>query len=244
MIWAFVLLLAFAAGTIGGLVGFGSTIMLMPTLVFAVGAKAAIPILTVAGLMANLSRVVVWGREVDWRAAFTFAAGAVPAAAVGARTFIALDGPAVQLALGVFFLAMIPIRRWMLARGFTIKLWQLALVGVGIGLLSGVVMTVGPVNTPFFLAYGLTKGPFISTEALGSALMGLTKTGVFRSFGALPMDLVLLGVMVGGAVTLGSWTAKHLMHRISTDRFRVLMDVVLAVAGLAMIAGAVWPGRP
>ena len=230
--------LALVAGTVGGLIGFGSTITLMPALVFAVGPMAAIPILTIAGLMANLSRVIVWWREVDWRAAFVFGAGAIPSSALGARTLIALDPGRIQLAIGIFLLLLIPVRRWLLARGFRIALWHLAVVGLVIGFLAGVVTTVGPINTPFFLAYGLTKGPFISTEALGSLLMGLSKASIFRTFGALPWDLIVQGLLVGGAVTVGSWLAKRLMDRITVAQFRWLMDGVLAVAGVSMIAGA------
>ena len=231
--------LALVAGTIGGLIGFGSTIILMPALVFAVGPLAAIPILTIAGLMANLSRVIVWWREVDWRAALVFSAGAIPSSALGARTLIALDPGRIQLAIGIFLLLLIPVRRWLLARGFRIALWHLAVVGLVIGFLAGVVTTVGPINTPFFLAYGLVKGPFISTEALGSLLMGLSKASVFRTFGALPSELIAQGLMVGGAVTVGSWLAKRLMDHITVAQFRWLMDGVLLAAGLSMIAGAV-----
>jgi uncharacterized protein len=238
MIWLAVCLLGLVAGTIGGLVGFGSSIMIMPALVLAVGPKEAVPIMAIAGLMANISRVAVWWREVDWRAAGVFSLTAVPAAALGALTLVHLDARLVELALGIFFIAMIFVRRWLLARGLKLQLWHMALVGAGIGFLSGLVATVGPINTPFFLAYGLTKGPFISTEALGSALMGLSKATVFRTFGALPWDTALRGLVVGSAVTCGSWLAKRIMHRISTDQFHGMMDALLLVAGLIMLWGA------
>jgi uncharacterized protein len=238
MIWALIGLLGLIAGTIGGLIGFGSSIMLMPALVFAVGPKEAIPIMAIAGLMANLSRVAVWWREVDWKAAAVYSAAAIPASALGAITLIQLDPRSLELALGVFFLAMIPLRRWLIARGFTISLWQLALVGAGIGFLAGVVATVGPINTPFFLAYGLSKGPFVSTEALGSAMMGISKATVFRTFGALPWETASRGLLIGATVTCGSYLSKQLMHKISTDQFRGMMDVVLLAAGLLMIWGA------
>jgi uncharacterized protein len=238
MLWALVLTLGLVAGTVGGIVGFGSSIMLLPALVFAVGPKEAVPILAIAGLMANASRVAVWWRQVDWRAAMVYSAGAVPAAAVGARTLVALDARHVEIALGLFLLAMIPIRRWLLARGLKIQLWHMALVGAGIGFLSGIVATVGPINTPFFLAYGLVKGPYISTEALGSALVGLAKVGVFRTFDALPLDTVLRGVLVGSSVTVGSWLAKQLMDKISAEQFRGMMDGLLLAAGLLMLWGA------
>ena len=238
MIWSAILLLALIAGTIGGLVGFGSSIILMPALVLTVGPKNAVPIIAIAGLMANLSRVAVWWRDVDWRAAAAFATTAVPMAALGARTLIALDGRAVQLALGLFFLTMIPIRRWLLKSGLTIGLGGMAMAGIAIGYLSGLVTTVGPINTPFFLAYGLTKGSFVSTEAMASALMGLAKTGVFRSFGALPLELVAQGLIVGSALTVGSWLSKRLMHRIDTTQFQYLMDGILAIAAIVMLYGA------
>jgi uncharacterized protein len=240
MTWGLICLLGLVAGTIGGLVGFGSSILIMPALVFAVGPKDAVPIMAIAGLLANLSRVAVWWREVDWKAAAVYSAAAVPAAGLGAVTLVQLDARKVEIALGVFFIAMIFIRRWLLARGLTIGLWHLALVGAGIGFLAGVVATVGPINTPFFLAYGLVKGPFVSTEALGSALIGLSKAVVFRTFGALPLDTVVLGLIVGCSLMVGSLIAKRLMHRVSADQFHGMMDALLLAAGLVMLLGALW----
>jgi uncharacterized membrane protein YfcA len=239
MIWLVVLAVGVVAGTIGGLVGFGSNLMLLPILVYAFGPLVAVPMLTIAGLMTNVSRVAVWWREVDWRAAGVYALGAVPGAALGARTLVTLNPRLVQIGMGLCFLAMIPVRRALQARGFKVSLWHLAIVGGAIGFLGGMVLVVGPVNTPFFLAYGLVKGPFVSTEALGSALIGLTKTGVFSTFGALPADVIARGVLVGASVTVGSWLSKHLMDKVSPAQFRGLMDAVLALAGALLIAGAI-----
>src|SRR4029453_5950191 len=62
----FVLLVGLVAGTISGIVGTGSSIMLMPVLVNQYGPKQAVPIMAVAPVMANLARVLAWWREVDW----------------------------------------------------------------------------------------------------------------------------------------------------------------------------------
>ncbi len=238
MMWLAVLVLALVAGTIGGIVGFGSSIMLMPALVLAVGPKDAVPILAIAGLMANLSRTAVWWREVDWRVVAAFSATAIPMTALGARTLVALDARAVQVALGVFFLAMIPLRRWLLASGLKVGLGGMALAGAGIGFLSGLVTSIGPINTPFFLAFGLVKGAFVSTEAMASLLMGLTKSGVFRTFGLMPGEIAVQGLIVGSALTVGSWLSKHLMLKIDVGQFRLLMDALLLIAALVMLLGA------
>ena len=238
MTWIAVLTLALIAGTIGGVVGFGSSIMLMPALVFTVGAKDAVPVMAIAGLMANLSRTAVWWREVDWRVVAAFSATAVPMTALGARMLVALDAHSIQITLGLFFLAMIPVRRWLLAAGIRVGLGGMALVGAAIGFLSGLVISIGPINTPFFLAYGLVKGAFVSTEAMASLLMGLTKTSVFRRFGVLPADTILQGLIVGSALTVGSWVSKRLLLKIEADQFRLLMDAMLFVAAIVMLGGA------
>ncbi len=82
----FVLAVGLVAGTISGIVGTGSSIMLMPVLVYQYGPKQAVPIMAVAAVMANLSRILAWWREVDWRACAAYSITGIPAAALGART--------------------------------------------------------------------------------------------------------------------------------------------------------------
>ncbi len=117
MTWLAVLALGLAAGTLSGIVGFGASIMLMPALMLAFGAHEAVPIMAMAALLANLSRVLVWWREIDWRANAYYCVSAVPMAALGARTLLVLDPRLVEGILGALFLVMIPARRWLLARG-------------------------------------------------------------------------------------------------------------------------------
>ena len=238
MIWLTVLALGLVAGTLSGIVGFGASIMLMPALMLAFGPLEAVPLMAIAALMANFSRVVVWWREVDWRANAYYCATAIPAAAAGARTLLVLDPRVVEGILGGTFLLMIPARRWLMAKGMRIQAWHLSLVGAGIGFLSGMVASTGPINTPFFLAYGLVKGAYLSTEAFGSMAIGLTKAIVFQRFDALPLETVVRGLIIGGSLMVGSRLAKGFVLRLDANQFRVLMDCLLAGAGLVLLVGA------
>jgi uncharacterized membrane protein YfcA len=238
MIWLAVLALGLASGTLSGIVGFGASIMLMPAMVLAFGPREAVPIMAIASLLANLSRVLVWWRDVDWRANAYYCATAIPCAALGARTLLVLNPRIVEAVLGALFIAMIPARRWLLARGMRVKAWHLALVGATIGYLTGMVASTGPINTPFFLAYGLVKGAFLATEALGSMAIGITKALVFRSFDALPLETIVRGLIVGASLMVGSRLAKGFVLTLDPSRFRLLMDAMLAVAGLVLLWGA------
>ena len=236
---ALVLLLGLVAGTVGGVLGFGTSIMLMPALVIVFGPREAVPIMAVASIMANASRVVVWWREVDWRAVVAYSATAVPAAALGAATLLTLPPGVVEAALGVFFVAMIPTRRWMARQQWKLGLPHLALVGAVIGYITGIVVSTGPINAPFFLAYGLVKGAYLATEAMGSLAVYLAKAVTFGGLGALPWESVAKGLVVGSSITVGSFLAKRFVVALDADKYRLLIEGLLLVAGLTMLWAAI-----
>ncbi len=238
MEYLFVLAVGLVAGTISGGVGFGSSIMLMPVLVIAFGPVQAVPIMGIAAIMANLSRILAWWRDVDWRACAAYSATGAPAAALGAATLLSLPPRLVEGALGVFFLLMIPARRWLAARNFRLRLAHLALAGAPTGYLTGIVVTTGPITVPIFLAYGLAKGAFIATEAAGSLAVFAAKVAVFGGFGALPAKVVAEGLITGSTLMAGAFLAKRFVLKLDPDRFRLLMEGLMLLSGIAMLGSA------
>jgi uncharacterized protein len=238
MDWIVVLAIGLAAGTLSGIVGFGTSIMLLPPLVIMFGPREAVPIMAITSLMANLSRVAVWWREIDWKVCGAYSITAVPCAALGAVTLLTLNPRTIEAVMGAFFLLMIPVRRRLEASGFKVRLWHLALIGAGIGYLTGIVASTGPLNTPFFLAYGLIKGAFLATEALSSLGMYVVKAIVFNRFGALPWETLYKGLIVGTSVMAGSWLAKGFVLRLDPARFRLLMEALMLMAGVTMLITA------
>jgi uncharacterized membrane protein YfcA len=139
MDYLLVLAAGLVAGTVSGIVGTGSSIILVPILVIAFGPKQAVPIMAIAALMANLARILAWWREVDWRAGAAYAVTAAPAAALGAGTLLVLPVRLVDGALGAFFILMIAIRHWLAAHKLKAGLRHLAAFGAPIGFLTGIV---------------------------------------------------------------------------------------------------------
>jgi uncharacterized membrane protein YfcA len=238
MDFAIVLAIGLVAGTVGGVFGFGTSIMLMPALVLVFGPREAVPIMAIAAIMSNASRVTAWWREVDWRVTAAYCATGMPFAALGAHTLLALPTGVVEAALGVFFITMIPVRRWMTRQHWQLTLWHMALVGAVIGFVTGIVVSTGPINAPFFLAYGLVKGAYLATEAMGSLAVYIAKAIMFRTFGALPLATVVKGLIIGSSLVAGAFVAKRLVLRLDGDRFRQLMDGLLLLAGLTMLWAA------
>ena len=238
---ALVLLLGLVAGTVGGVVGFGTSIMLMPALVLVFGPREAVPIMAVAAIMANASRVAAWWREVGWRATAAYSVTGVPAAALGARTLLNLPPGVVEASLGLFFICMIPLRRWMAQQRWVLNLWHMTAVGAVIGYLTGIVVSTGPINAPFFLAHGLVKGAYLGTEAMGSLAVYGAKALTFRAFDALPVATLMLGLTIGASLMAGAFIAKRLVLRLDATHFQLLMEGLLLVAGATMLWAAFRP---
>jgi uncharacterized membrane protein YfcA len=236
--YALVLVVGFVAGTVSGIVGTGATVILLPVLVLAFGPREAVPIMAVVALMSNFAKITSWWRHIDWRAVAAYAMGGIPAAALGARTLLALPENTVETALGVFFLAMIPGRRWLAARNFKFAYWHLAIAGAVIGFLTGIVVSTGPLSVPAFAAYGLVKGAFIATEAAGSLALYISKALTFRSFGALPTDIVVKGLITGSSVMAGTYLARLIVERLSVATFQYLLDIVMFLSGIALLWAA------
>ncbi len=234
----FVLVIGLAAGTISGIVGTGSSIMLMPILVYQYGPKQAVPIMAIASVLANLSRVLAWWREVDWRACAAYSVTGIPAAVLGARTLLALPSHAVDVSIGLFLMSMVPARHWLARHQFALSLWHLALGGAVIGYLTGIVVSTGPLSVPLFLFYGLTKGAFLATEAASSLGIYLSKSVTFERFGALTGDVALKGLTAGSSLMFGAFIAKRFVLRLKPEMFRLLMDGIMITAGLSMV----WTG--
>ena len=234
----FVLAVGLVAGTISGIVGTGSSIMLVPVLVYEFGPKEAVPIMAVASIMANLSRILAWWREVDWRACAAYSITGIPAAALGARTLLVLPSRAVDIAIGIFLILMVPLRHWLAQHDIKLSLWHLALGGALIGYLTGIVVSTGPLSVPLFLFYGLARGAFLATEAASSLGLFVSKSITFQRFGALTPDVALKGLIAGSSLMIGAFVAKRFVLRLDPDGFRLVMDGIMLVAGVSMFWNA------
>jgi uncharacterized protein len=230
--------LALLAGTISGVIGTGSSLMLMPVLVWMFGPQQAVPMMAIASVMGNVGRVLAWWREVDWKAAAAYCATAIPGVVAGVHTLLTIPPGVAEVALGTFFLALVPVRRWLGSRSFKLSLLHLALAGAPIGFLTGVVVSTGPLTVPLFTFYGLERGAFLATEAAGSLAVYAAKLVAFHHYGALPLALVAQGLATGAALMAGAFLARSMVLRMKPSFYRHLIDALMVVSGVALLSAA------
>jgi uncharacterized protein len=224
---------AFPAAVAGGALGFGTGLVMLPIVVWVVGVRASVPVLTIALIVGNLSRAW-WSRdELDWRVIGAYLVGAAPLAVLGSVLYTATPPEWLSRLMGLVLLSALPLRRWLERGPRRMRLRHFPLLGAATGLLSALV--AGPVNMPFFLGYGLRRGAYIGTDAVCAAGVHLVKTLVYGRYALLTPETSALGLATGGVMFAGAFFGRLILDRMSDRSFVVALEVLVAGLGVVFL---------
>jgi len=221
--------------TLAAVTGFGGAAVLLPVLVWVVGPRLAVPVLTVAQLVGNGSRVWFNRRQVDYRVVAWFALGGVPFAVLGGFLFASAPLHILTRAIGGFLLLIVGWRRLRPGVIWRPTLRQFAAVGAVSSFLSAIVGSVGPLMAPLFLGYGLVKGAYIGTEACATVVMHVTKLVVYREAAVLPNVSLVAGLALGPVMILGSWIGHRIVDRMPERVFTWVIELTMLAAGILFL---------
>ncbi|MEQ4935551.1 sulfite exporter TauE/SafE family protein [Proteus terrae] len=235
-----VILLAVFSGVISGVVGTGSSILLIPALTYVFGAKEAVPIMALASVMGNLSRIYLWRHSIRFKPLFYYLLPGIPAVVLGANTLWIMPEKWLNIGIGMFFILMIPMIHLLRKHQIKMKTYQVIIAGAVIGYLTGVVFSTGPLTIPIFSAYGLTLGPLLATEAAASFVIYLTKALTFSQLGAVNSFILISGALVGSGLTVGNYLGKKLVLKLTPKLFQWLLDAMLIFAGGSLLFNGIY----
>lgn len=225
---------ALTAAAISGAAGFGGALLLLPLLVATVGTTHAVPLLTVAQLVGNLSRAGFGFTHIHWKPVGLFLLGAVPCSVLGALSFVQLPEDYVTRAIGATILVFVALKHFGLVsiRGGP----TLLVMGGGVvGFLSGLVGSAGPLGAAIFLSLGLPAVAYIASEAITALAMHGVKTAIYQRYIALDREFWFLAVLMGVAMIIGTWSAKRVVERMPVDTFHRFVTLLLAATATYML---------
>jgi len=231
------LIAAFSAAAISGAAGFGGALLLLPMLAATVGVTQAVPLLTIAQLIGNLSRAGFCFTEIHWKPVGMFLVGAIPLSILGALSFVQLPKEMVTRAIGAAILLFVLLKYFGL---LGIKCGRVVLIAGGglVGLLSGLVDSAGPLGAAIFLSLGLPPVAYVASEATTALAMHGVKTAVYQHYIVLDRGFWFLAALMGIAMVLGTWAAKRLIERMPRETFqRFVVILLVAIAGYMVIHG-------
>ncbi len=252
----------FLVGLIVGLTGVGGGSLMTPILIFFFGVKPHLAIGTdlLFAAFTKLGGTVRLARQrvIDWRIVGSLSAGSIPAALITLYVLhrVGPANPAIQSlmtsTLGVALLLTAAATLYKAVRGralpaslaagqeaaaATPRHWSLPLL---LGALVGTLVTLTSVGagaigvSVLLIVYPLLPLPRIVAADIAYAVPLTLVAGLgHASLGSV--DWSLLTLLLAGSLP-GIWLGTHLMHRINERVVRSLLSVLLAWAGLKLIA--------
>lgn len=225
---------AFTAAAISGAAGFGGALLLLPLLVATVGVREAVPLLTIAQLIGNLSRAGFGFSQIRWAPVGLFLLGAAPLSIVGALSFVQLSRDWVTRAIGAAILVFVALKYLGVLKAKPGPL-TLILGGSLVGFLSGLVGSAGPLGAALFLSLGLPPVAYIASEATTAIAMHGLKTIIYQQYIALDREFWFLAALMGVAMVLGTWSAKRTIERMPRETFQHFVAILLVVIAVYMV---------
>ena len=225
---------SFIAALISGAVGFGGALILLPIVTISVGAEVAVPVLTIAQLIGNISRVSFGIKQVDWKSVALFCSTALPLSALGAFGFSVLPTDIVTRFIGV---ALIILVLFKMIKKIELKGNKKTLLigGAMTGALSGLAGSGGPIGAAIFLSLGLPPVAYIASEAATAVAIHTLKTFIYSNLIDVGIYAIMVGLSMGLAMIGGTYFANKFIKNMDKDKFQKYIAILLCAVGIYML---------
>jgi uncharacterized membrane protein YfcA len=229
---------ALIASILGGVAGYGTGALMPLILVPMVGAEQVVPIIALAGMLTNTSRVLAFVRFVDWKRVGLVMIAATPPCLVTAYGYTLLTGKGAQLVIGTMLMLTVPLRYMLRRRQTVLHNKGLFAGAVGYGALVGGTVGSGVVLLSLLMAAGLAGQAVIATDAFLSIFIGMARLVVFGLAGAITAKTVSFALLIGVVAFPGAFLAKAFVDRLPLHVHTKILDGVVLFGGATMVIGA------
>ncbi len=215
--------------------GFGFSLLLVPPLALAFGARDAVVVANMLSVLVNIPAIIVWWQRIVWRLGGRLLMGSLLGMPVGLVVLLGVEPRVLKLVIaGTVLLSTVVI--W---RGVRVHRQRTA-YDVAAGFVSGVLNTSTSMSGPPVVLYlqgrGLAPDPFRATLAALFFVGSLIAVGLFAAGGAMDHDTNALAAAGTPGLLAGWWLGTVAYGRLGAGRFR---GVVIAVLVLSAVSAGV-----
>lgn len=215
--------------------GFGVGTIMMPVMALFFDVKVAIFLAAIVHFFNNMSRLVLYRSELNWKIIQRFGVVSIIGAFIGSYIQIYLDSTWLKVGVGLFLttyalLSLIP-------NDLKFKLpSSVDFVGGFLsGLIGGLIGNQGAIRSLYLLNYGLEKKELIVSSALIAIVIDSTRIPVYAytNFQYLQENIVLLTLIVLSAI-IGTVVGSRILPSFSYDLFKKIILVGILILGVLM----------
>lgn len=234
-IYIFLGIIAFCAGFIQGLSGFGSVLLSLPLLACFLDVKTAIPLVALYGVALTVFLLVQLRQHWDWRKLYPLCVGSVPGAPVGVWLLNSLDAQIIQWIVGAVLVAY--ALYGLLMKPVVKELSRVWAYGAGFlaGCLGGAISASGPPVIVYTSLMPWSKDQIKVTLQGFFVISGLVVIAAQAAGGLMTGKVIYFFLASLPVLIFGTWAGSLLYGRIREESYRKIMLVLLGMLGLFMI---------
>lgn len=228
-------LIAFGSAVLHSLSGFGGALILAAGLSAVVEVKLAVPLTTIAMIVANTGRAWAFRSSIPWSVALLVFLSSLPFIVIGALLFVSVSEALASALVGGYLLCTVPLRHILLGRGITVGRYGLAAAAVPYGLISGVSFGAGLVLAPFLIGAGILGESLVALIAVLGLGLNAVKTIIFASSPLLAGSTLLLGLAIGFCTIPGTYVGRWLLRATPLRLHVAVLEAIVVIAGAAFL---------
>ncbi len=222
---AILVLVVPASFVLSSAAGLGGSLILVPALVLALGAKEGVALAALLLAVNNVAKVVVYRKTMPLAKAGLIAVAVMAGAALGAGLMVQAPDAWVRIAV---LLALI----FTLAGDFTVtgpvrKAWA-GLLAFTSGATSGFSGTSGPLKGVALRSLQLERQYFVGAASLVSLVGDMTKAAVFTQSGLLGQNHLILAAALIPVMALCTMGGRKLNQQVGEKGYAILFWTVMA----------------
>ncbi len=225
----------FLAGFTQGLSGFGSVLLALPLLTLFIDVKSVIPLVALYGVAMTILLLVQLRSHLEWKKIYPLLIGSLPGIPIGVYLLKKMDPAMIQAVLGAVLLSYALFGLFYRPVVKSMKQHWVYITGFLAGCLGGALGASGP---PVIV--------YTSLQPWRKDTIKVTLQGYFVVSGLLVVFFQTLGGLTTAAVwhlffisipalILGTYAGSFFYGKISEDRYRIIMLILLGCLGVFMM---------
>lgn len=237
VLFIFLALIAEILGTIGG---FGSSLFFIPIAGYFLDFHSVLGITGLFHVSSNLFKMALFRKGIDKKLILYLGVPAVVFVIIGAYFSNKIKSEYLELGLAIFLIVTSIV--FLIFKTLSLKpsIKNSVIGGVLSGGVAGLLGTGGAIRGITLSSFSLTPAVFIATSAVIDLGVDASRSVVYVMNGYVHKhDLYLIPFLVGAAF-LGTLIGKKILTKVSDERFKSIVLILVLITGLSTITKVVF----
>lgn len=231
----------FIAAFIKGLTGLGFVSLCLPVIALFVKLEEAIPLVVLPSLLSNVMMIYQTGRlKQSLRRFWLLYISALPGIYAGVLILNMVGNYAAKIVLGFLSIAYSLLLLLRIEISIPEKNERILSVPVGLtnGFLNGLTGTQIIPMLPYLLSLKLNRNGMINAINLGFTISITVLLIIFGKFNLISLEILKYSIIGAIPVAAGIYLGGKLRYKVSEERFRMAVLLILIIIGINLIFNA------